>query len=153
VRDTGCGKPIQQQPKREEAMISATKKPPTTTAFACPAGSAWYPLWEHMHDNHGLILLDSEINDMLLVADEMRRSCNHQTHHAERRSSSMTEPILLACPFCGASAKAGRRPLITTGELHWLECTGCGVRQHGRNAEEARRCWNTRKDNAPERNA
>jgi len=45
---------------------------PTRSALAQPTGSASYPLWKHMHDNHGLILLESEMDDMLQVADEMR---------------------------------------------------------------------------------
>ena len=81
-------------------MMSATNKPPTTTALACPAGSAWYPLWKHMHDNHGLILLDSEINDMLLVADEMRQ------HGAPMLNRKLSLPAGSRAPCDRASSPA-----------------------------------------------
>ena len=33
--------------------------------------SAYWPIWKHMSDNHGLTLLDSECEDILQVADQM----------------------------------------------------------------------------------
>ena len=33
--------------------------------------SAYWPIWKHMADNHGLTLLDSECEDILQVADQM----------------------------------------------------------------------------------
>jgi hypothetical protein len=35
------------------------------------SGSAYWPIWKHMADNHGLTLLDSECEDILQVADRM----------------------------------------------------------------------------------
>ncbi len=37
-----------------------------------PAGSAWYPLFEHMSNEHGLTLGDDELNSIAFMADESR---------------------------------------------------------------------------------
>ena len=51
---------------------------------SAPTGSVSYPLWKHMHDNHGLILLESEMDDMLQVADEMRiKGCARRKRKAK----------------------------------------------------------------------
>jgi len=36
-----------------------------------PMGSMWYPLFAHMHDEHGIILTDGELSDVASVAAEV----------------------------------------------------------------------------------
>lgn len=36
--------------------------------------SPYYPLFKHMHDNHGLILLDSELDDIMDAAVELHNA-------------------------------------------------------------------------------
>ena len=36
-------------------------------------GSPYYPLFKYMYDNHGLILLDSELADIMDVAVDLHR--------------------------------------------------------------------------------
>lgn len=63
---------------KAKPVMTATKKlrkhskPPTRSAPARPTGSASWPLWKHMKDNHGLILLESEMDDICRIVLEMR---------------------------------------------------------------------------------
>lgn len=43
---------------------------------AAPNGSAYWPLFKHMSDNHGLTLLDSEMEDICRVVLKMRVPTN-----------------------------------------------------------------------------
>ena len=43
---------------------------------AAPNGSAYWPLFKHMSDNHGLTLLDSEMEDICRVVLQMRVPTN-----------------------------------------------------------------------------
>ncbi len=48
---------------------------PTPAALAPATGSpcsSYYPLFKHMADNHGLTLLDSEMEDICQVVEKMR---------------------------------------------------------------------------------
>ena len=53
------------------SKASVTEKLADVNASAPCPGSAYWPIWKHMSDNHGLTLLDSECEDILHVADEM----------------------------------------------------------------------------------
>jgi hypothetical protein len=46
-------------------------KSPAIPPLPPATGSAYWPIWKHMSDNHGLTLLDSECEDILQVADQM----------------------------------------------------------------------------------
>jgi hypothetical protein len=50
---------------------SIESETPAAVAGAAPC-SAWYPLFEHMSKNHGLTLLDDELNTIAFMADESR---------------------------------------------------------------------------------
>lgn len=47
--------------------------------FAPAPCSAYWELWKHMSDNHGLTLLDTECEDILNVADKMLQRRLDQT--------------------------------------------------------------------------
>ena len=48
-------------------------KLPAIPPLAQAAGSVYYPLFKHMCDNHGLTLLESELEDIRIVARQMER--------------------------------------------------------------------------------
>jgi len=47
-------------------------KPESVNASAPAAGSAWYPLFEHMANEHGLTLTDDECYNIASKSDESR---------------------------------------------------------------------------------
>jgi len=62
-----------------ERQMGEVKKRMTTPAVAGAAPcSAWYPLFEHMSKNHGLTLLDDELNTIAFMADESRLYANQR---------------------------------------------------------------------------
>lgn len=52
-------------------MLSDSQLPDAPPGSAPCSGSAYWPIWKHMSDNHGLTLLDSECEDIIQVADQM----------------------------------------------------------------------------------
>jgi hypothetical protein len=51
--------------------------------------SYWWPLWKHMHDEHGLVLLESECSEIAAAVDAVRNACRVAT--ADETQSNQTE--------------------------------------------------------------
>jgi hypothetical protein len=52
--------------------IKPTQTEPAAAGSSPSAGSAWWPLFDHMSKAHGLTLLDDELNTIAFMADESR---------------------------------------------------------------------------------
>lgn len=68
-----------------------TDQSPKTTAgppLSGAPGSVYLPLFEHMAQNHGLTLLDSELEDICLAAEKVRESMRVPQYDRELKAAS-----------------------------------------------------------------
>jgi hypothetical protein len=105
------------RPERKEPPMS--KKPKSFTgsnAPTCSASSFWWPLWKHLRNEHGLILVESECDAIAAAVDESRkaavsgytcRTCEEQrprtwyVYEIERNGGWLT-------PCCAICARKGK---------------------------------------------
>ena len=56
-----------------------------TAGSAAANGSAYWPLFQHLSENHGLTLLDSEMEDICRVVEQMRSAQAWAVQHKSGR--------------------------------------------------------------------
>ena len=42
-----------------------------------------YDLWKHLHDEHGLILLESELNEIMIICDRLTTKNKNQNENTK----------------------------------------------------------------------
>jgi hypothetical protein len=65
------------RPERKEPPMSKKLESFTgSNAPTCSASSFWWPLWKHLHDEHKLILVESECDAIAAAVDESRKAAD-----------------------------------------------------------------------------
>jgi hypothetical protein len=105
-------------PTGKEVMQSGRcEHPKAESSFAAPTGSAYWDLFSHMSDNHGLTLLDSELEDICQVVERMRGW--------QPKEGKYTRWI---CANCGAPI--GRKYRVKQKKLFWSHYMAKGTAGH-----------------------
>ena len=69
-------------------------------------GSVYFPLFKHMAENHGLTLMDSEMEDICRVVEKMRREPICQWGSCTAPATHRDKTGLLLCSMCMVDAGA-----------------------------------------------
>jgi hypothetical protein len=91
----------------------------------------YQPLFDHMEQEHGLTLIDSELHEIERKVDEYRNK----------------SVALLPCPFCGGEAILRKSKWPKEYAVECVRCYTIPGYKYVRTESEAILKWNTRHDN------